>query len=254
MAGVIRFLIAAAILLSVARPSQALCVTDGQGPCYRFWKVEAVFVAKILDKVPLPEPGGEPAPPDTIRVGENYRLQVQVVEAFRGVTAGAMMTLFAPDGVCGGVNAENGGELFIYAGRNKSGELWAQGCGVSKRLEEAEDDLAYARSVTGHGPSALVYGDVYHREDRDGDSDFAAMAGVRVRVSGEYFTAEAETDAEGNYAITLPGTGLYSIEVIPPEGFVDRFRNAGVARFEIADPRSCFSVPFQLQSRRGARR
>ena len=238
---------AAFVVLFNASSAFASCGTDGQGPCYRFWKVDAVFVAKVLDKVPLraatdPEPS-----PGTVVIVENYRLQVRVAVAFRGVKAGDVMTLFAPDGVCGGVNAEDGGELFIYASRNKNGELWAQGCGVSKPLEEADADLAYARSVSVIGPSPLIYGDVFQHEDRTGGpEDFSAMGGVQVRVHSRDFEAETFTDRDGNYSITLPGSGSYTIEVIPPRGFADRLGN-GAVRFEIGDRRSCFNVPFQLR-------
>jgi hypothetical protein len=245
VAGVaIRILIAAAVLLVSARPSSASCVGYLQGPCNRFWNVETVFVAKVIDKVPLPEPDLEVQPEYEVIL--KYRLQVRVVEAFRGVKAGAVMTLFAFRDE-GGVDAEDGSELFIYASRNKTGELWARGC-LSRTLERADADLAYARSVSGHGPPALVYGDVTHaEEDDDGDFlGFAAMAGVRVRVAGKDFTVETQTDAEGNYAITLAAAGQYSIEVIPPEGFADESHD-GPVRFEIADPRACHRAQFQLQ-------
>jgi hypothetical protein len=233
-----RVLIAVAFVVLVnASTASAVCVTDGQGPCYRFWKVDAVFVAKVIAKER--HRSGDP-------FGGNYQLQVIVAEAFRGVAIGERVTLFAPDGVCGGVNAADGGELFIYASRNKDDELWAQGCGDSGPLEDADADLAYARSVNEHGPAALVYGDVYQIDDRyDDERQFTPMSGVLLRVVGKNFAAEAFSDEEGNYAIILPGSGAYTIEALPPDGFAERF--AGVTRFDIADRRSCYRAPFQLQ-------
>jgi hypothetical protein len=173
-------------------------------------------------------------------------LQGIVAEAFRGVVLGEQLTLFAPDGECGGVNAADGGELFLYASRNKDGELWAQGCGASGPLENADADLAYARSVNEHGPAALLFGDVYQIDDRhDDERQFTPMFGVLVRVVGTNFAAEAFTDEEGNYSITLPGSGAYTVEALPPDGFAERV--GGVTRFDIADPRSCYRSPFQLQ-------
>jgi hypothetical protein len=234
----VRIVIATAFaVLGSASNASAVCVTDGQGPCFRFWKVDAVFVAKLTAKE-RHQPGDPFA--------ENYRLQVIVVEAFRGVAQGARLTLFASDGVCGGVNAEDGGELFVYGSRNENGELWAQGCGESKPLEDAEADLAYARSVNEGGPAALVYGDVHQVEDVFGDArDFSVMGGVLVRVIGKNFVAEALTDADGNYAITLPGSGSYKIEALPPDGFA--YRIGGAETFEIGDRRSCYRAPFQLK-------
>lgn len=241
------FIAVAFAFLANASSAFAACGDDGQGPCYRFWKVDAVFVAKVLDTVPLREETDPEPAPGTFTSVANYRLQVRVAEAFRGVTAGDVMTLFAPDGVCGGVHAEDGGELFVYASRNTKGELWAQGCGVSKPLEEADADLAYARSVSEIGPSPLIYGDVFQFEDRTGGPEgFSAMGGVLVRVYGRDFEAETLTDQDGNYSMTLPGSGSFRIEVILPDGFADRLGN-GTVRFEIEDRRSCYNVPFQLR-------
>ena len=244
MVRILLSLVVACVLLSGS--AEASCVTDGQGPCYRYWKVDAVFVAKVLEKVSLPIPGLE-VPEGMIAVGGDARLRVLVVEAFRGVKAGATLTMSAPDDVCAGIDAEDGGELFIYASKNKKGDLWAQGCGVSHPLEDAEADLAYARSVTNGGPPALVYGDVHLREDTYGDSrDFSALTGVRVRVTGKNFVAETETDQEGNYAITLPGSGTYSIDVITEEGLVNWFPED--RQFEIDDPRSCYRAMIQMRT------
>ena len=243
-AAVFRILIAAAILFAAARPSVASCITDGQGPCYRYWNVEAVFVAKVIEMTPFRI---ERLDPGVVYLGGDYRLRVIVVEAFRGVEGGATVTLFAPDGVCGGINAENGGELFVYALRNKSGELWAQGCGVSGPLERAAADLAYARSVHAQGPAAVFYGDVVQREDlTGGPADFSPMAGVRIRVRGVNFEAETETDDKGNYSLTLPGAGKYTAETMPPPGLANRFGDRPIA-FELADRRACYRGDFQLQ-------
>ena len=96
-------------------------------------------------------------------------------------------------------------------------------------------------------PLPLIYGDVLQREDRTGGpEDFSAMGGVQVRVHGRDFEADTVTDRDGNYSITLPGSGSYTIQVIPPRGLAVRLGN-GTVRFEIEERRSCFNVPFQLR-------
>jgi hypothetical protein len=232
-------------LFPAARPASALCGTDGQGPCYRYWESEAVFVAKVLDMVTIQPPDRLEPPPGMVWIGGNYRLQVRIAEAFRGVSAGTVMTLFAPGGVCGGVDAANGGELFIYATRNKAGELWAQGCGMSRPLELASADLAYARSVTSQGPSGVVFGDVFQRTDSYG-RDFSPMSGVRVRVSSGTFYAEVATDDEGNYSIIVPHAGPFIVEVLKTKGFA-AWRDRSQEAVTLPDARGCFRVNFQLK-------
>jgi hypothetical protein len=243
-----RATLAVLVMLTVcdASPVSAVCVTDGQGPCYRFWKTEAVFVAKVVQKEPLTP---APASSEFVALGGNYRLNVVVVEGFRGVKTGTQLILFAPDGVCGGVGANDGEELFVYASHNKSGELWAHGCGESKPVENAQADLAYARSVTNHGPSALIYGDVFERLDKYGDyRDFTAMQGIRIRVSNARFQGEATTDREGNYSIDVPDGGAYLVEVGVPRGYAVWWDEAKVS-VDVPDRRGCFAQRFQLKPR-----
>ena len=249
MARVIAILVTLTGLVYSGANASASCMTDGQGPCNRFWKAEAVFVAKVLDKIPIREwaPSGALLPSEIMFGNSNARLQVRVAEAFRGVEAGAVLTLFAPDDVCGSVDARDGGESFVYASRNMAGELWAAGCGVSGPLENADADLEYARSVTSRGPEGFVFGDVFRRTDTYGDSrDFSAMAGIRVIVSGGGFHAEVVTDDEGNYSITVPDIGPYKVEVIRPTGFVAWWDRSDET-VTLPDRRGCYRVPFQLK-------
>jgi hypothetical protein len=238
-AGDMRVLIAAAMLLCVARGASASCLNDGQGPCHHFWTSDAVFVARVIELERLPQ-----------SIPGNARARVRVVEAFRGIDANTTIELFLEAGDDGfGFRWDSPAELFIYASRNARGELWAApGCGPSKVLSSAQEDIAYARSLSASGgPAGMVHGEVHERSDLD-TGRFAALEGVRVRVTGKGFRAEATTDAEGTYAITLPGAGEYRIAVVAPAGLVDRHDSP--VRFDIADRRACFSVLFQLRPSR----
>jgi hypothetical protein len=81
-------LLASAWLLILSpRPAFATCVTDNQGPCYRYWHTDAVLLGEVRDSVQLGEQTVE-----GFSLCRTYRLRVEVLEGFRGVgAAGAVV-------------------------------------------------------------------------------------------------------------------------------------------------------------------
>jgi hypothetical protein len=222
-----------AALMVSARPAEASCTIDDQGPCNRYWHTEMVLLGEVTDKVLLAKELG----------GDSFRLRVAVLEGFRGVGAAErFVTIHAREGECG-VTTHVGERIFIYADREKDGAFWVSM--YSGPLESSDEDLAYARMASTNAASALVYGEVRHRQDPVRDaSSFTSLAGVTVRVRGKDFDATTTTDAEGEYSIRLPGAGRYEVDVIAPGGMAPRERTP--TRFELANNQECFHAGFQL--------
>lgn len=214
-------------LVLTARPAEAVCLDDGQGPCYRYWHSDLVLFGEVTDKVLLSKG----------LLGGNYRLRVTVLEGFRGVgPAESSITIHARDGECG-VFTPVGKRMFVYADREDDGAFWASM--HSMPLESAEPDLAYARLASKNAASTMVYGAVVHRDDA-----VVEVSGVTVRVRGEGFDARTTSDAEGNYSIRLPGAGRYEVDVMAPGGMANR--DPMRTRFELVNAQECFHVGFQL--------
>lgn len=85
---------------------------------------------------------------------------------------------------------------------------------------------------------------VFFYADRQNDGAFWASLGVTVRVRGRGFDATMATDDDGHYAMRLPGTGRYDVEVVAPRGMADR--DPTPTSFEIANPQECLRADFQL--------
>lgn len=234
----IAVLVWVSLLAVSARPAFASCVVDDQGPCYRYWHTDAVLLGEVRDKVLLAAQtvGG-------FTLGHTYRLRVEVVEGFRGAgPAGSVVAIDTFDGECG-FDVAVGARVFFYAHRRKDGMLGASA--YSRRFEDADQDLDYARAAVAGTAAARVYGKVLHRDDPVVDADsFTPLANVTVRVRGSGFDAKTTTDDEGHYTIRLPGVGRYEVAVEPPLGMADR--SSLPSTVEIGNPQECMHAEFQL--------
>ncbi len=226
------------LLTLSARSAFAMCVTDNQGSCYRYWHTDAVLLGEVRDSVQVGEQTVE-----GFSLGRTYRLRVEVLEGFRGVgAAGAVVSIESSTGECG-FHVEDGERVFFYATRRKDATLGATM--YSRRFEDAEDDLDYARSAAAGTAAARVYGDVLHRDDTVVDSSpFTPLANVTVRVRGVGFDAKVTTDDEGHYSILLPGAGRYEVTVDPPPGMAQAFPSK--SSIAIGKPQECMLANFQL--------
>jgi hypothetical protein len=230
----IAFVIAGFMTLFLnAKPAAGACVDSGQGPCYRYWGAEIVLLGEVKEKVLLTK--------ETL--DNSYRLDVSVLEGFRGIgPEQAAITFHVRDGECG-LDVNVGDRVLFYASRGKDAKMWASS--DSTALALAEEGLAYARLASAGAAAARVYGDVVHRDidPQDGES-FTPMPGVTVRVRRPGFDASAVTDVNGDYSMQLPGAGTYDIEIIAPRGLANR--GPSRSSFRIEDAQGCFRLPFQL--------
>ena len=226
-------------LLAVSvRPAFPQCVIDDQGPCYRYWHTDTVLLGEVRDKVLL-----APQKVDGFTFGHTYRLRVEVLEGFRGAgPVGSIVAIDTSDGECG-FDVGVGARVFFYADRQKDGTLGTSM--YSRRFEDADEDLDYARSAARGAAAARVYGEVVHRDSPVPDgSSFRPLANVTVRVHGPDFDAKTTTDEEGHYSIQLPGVGRYQVTVTPPPEMADS--SPWPNRVVIGNPQECMHVRFQL--------
>jgi hypothetical protein len=135
------------VSLGLAQPAAACsCVGGGFGeyePC-EAWGAAAIFVGKVAGVTTVP------STMDDYGVGEwEHRIfHFEVSESFAGVQGKtADIETGMGNGDCG-VEFDIGETYFVYAGADSSGTLMVSMCGnMSKRLAQAERDLAFARQV-----------------------------------------------------------------------------------------------------------
>lgn len=107
------------VLVNV-RAAEATCAVDNQGPCYRYWHTEMVFLGEVRERELI----GRQLIDQQYVLGYNFRLRLSVLERFRGVAqADTEVVVNAYDGECGFAPAV-GARVFVYANRGKEGAFW----------------------------------------------------------------------------------------------------------------------------------
>ncbi|MFO1207574.1 MAG: hypothetical protein U1E63_17925 [Burkholderiales bacterium] len=128
-----------------------------------------------------------------------------------------------------------GERVFVYANRGKDGAFWLSAYSspsITPRGPGVRDQAVR------HAASAMVYGQVEHREDPVLDARaFTSLVGVRVRARGVGFGMTTTTDGGGNYAIRLPGAGKCPDRGVPAPW--DNSSEQLDAAFEIKNPQDC---------------
>ncbi|HEX5718718.1 MAG TPA: hypothetical protein VF179_21335 [Thermoanaerobaculia bacterium] len=176
-------------------------------PCMAFWRSDAVFLGKAVAVQKLP--------------GDLLSTRFEVVEAFRGVSGPEVEVETGSAQQAFGYELTVGESYMIYAFRTSGGGLATSICKGTGPLARAGEDLAYARQAVVDGPRTSVIGRVA-REERpaiDSALSLTPLAGVRVTAEGSGGRRfSAVTDAAGEYAVTGPDQGTWTVRAEVPAG------------------------------------
>ena len=215
---------ATSLLLSLlaARPV-GTCWCSKSGPsCEAAWSADAVFVAQVIGIERVPEPVRTAPRPEGVFVvevigggGPPARVRVKNLELFNG-KIGAEVDILASGGDCG-YSFTVGMTYLVYANRSADGELRTSGCSRTRRIEQAEDDLAYLRAVQRLSPDVGWVEGTVTIANAPGDK-LEPAGGVRVSATSDTATFSDESAADGRYRIEVP-PGRYRFAVTPPDGF-----------------------------------
>jgi hypothetical protein len=169
-------------------------------PCGAYLMAEAVFVGTVTSVKQQPMK----------LEGEDINGQVAIVqvdEAFKGVKASELI-FHSYETSCDIVYKEGQRRLF-YASYDKKQKSWyVGGCGRTRNLEYAANDLLYLRALPGATEKTRIAGALRNEGDEN------PLMGVKVKLIGERESYEVFTDKNGVYEMYGLPPGKY---VITPE-------------------------------------
>jgi hypothetical protein len=209
------FIIIAGLLAVLsAQHVSGICMTPGP-PCQEFWRASAVFAGRVIsvteDKWSWPSilPKEPPKPPDQHTA---VHAVFEVSEPFRGVSASKIEVRSPKIRSEHSIDFRVGQEYIVYAYRDQLRPyLYTSACTRTSRIENATEDLAYARSVaTRTATGARIFGKVFR-------STYSRPAsGIQISLWLGEKISKTKTNPEGDFEFTGMSVGDY--QVLLPSG------------------------------------
>jgi hypothetical protein len=209
---IVALLVVASVALYPTSAEACTCVGSGQA-CEATWNSGAVFRARVVSITPQPE--------SQSGMVRSRSVRLRVLEAFLGVDVAEIDVDTASDeGACG-YGFEVGRDYVVYAYKNGE-RLWTGICTRTRTVEEAEEDLAYLRTIDSAARAGgEIVGVVRHaeeyRESRPPVNE--PVGGARVTIKSDTVTAESVSDERGQFTVRGLPAGTYSIAAEAPDGF-----------------------------------
>jgi hypothetical protein len=223
--------------------SACSCAPSG-APCQNTFQTDAVFSGTVRSITEIPA-DGPPLRPNEMRFPRGFRVEFDIISAYRGIEGSTTTILTAGSGPACGYSFKQGERYLVYAYR-RDGDLVTGICSRTGLLAQAGDDIRFLETLSLPGTSARLYGTVRHWEQdlaTGQPQDHGSMRDVHVRALGATSAFDARTDASGAYEIALP-PGKYEVAVLPPAGYSERYLTQTV---ELRDARACFAADFGVR-------
>ena len=164
-------IIAGLLVVLAVQPISGVCITPGP-PCHEFWRASAVFAGRVIsvtddtEKWSWPSSLNSKEPIKPLDPSTAVHVVFEVSEPFRGVSESKIEVRTGSRGHKVGwseaFDFRVGQEYIVYAHRSQSGPyLSTSACTRTSRIENAAEDLAYARSLaTSTATGARIFGKV----------------------------------------------------------------------------------------------
>ena len=222
----------AAWLVALAIPTRAQAPVVA--PCAAYWNAAAVFVGRVEA---------------VKRSGSSRVASFAVLDGFHGVTSSVIDVATTPATRESCPPLKVGREYFVYAqrveaaGSSAAAALATTLCSLTREVEDAGADLAYARAAKqGNAPAGFISGSVFvfPRTLAGTHAGLAALppTAITVTVSHDDATDTTVTD-RGGFRVASRGAGTYRVSVSVPEHF---YSDAPVSTVTLRDPRSCATL------------
>jgi len=227
------------ILISVAWiPSIAeevrgcTCIEYDVPVCAAYWRADAVFAGQLFDITPVEKKSENQMP--------TVMLHFIVEQPFRGV-AGDRVDVETLHGTSCDMKFEKGERYLIYASRGQdTDKLFAGPCTRTENLKYADDDLNYIRAVTQQGAKESILGRLLRNK-------YEPLPGLKVTVQSGEKTLEATTDAKGDFSVSVPGPGNYTVRAfIPFAALVMAYREDEQGKTDPTDTLTTFEYEVQI--------
>ena len=200
--------------------------------CAAYWRADAVFAGQLLDITPVEKKSDNQMP--------TVMLHFIVEQPFRGV-AGDRVDVETLHGTSCDMKFEKGERYLIYASREQdSNQLFAGPCTRTENLKYADDDLNYIRAVTQQGAKESILGRLLRNK-------YEPLAGLKVTVQSSEKTFESKTDQKGDFSVSVPGPGNYTVRAfIPFAAAVMAYREDEQGKIETTDALTTFEYEVQI--------
>jgi hypothetical protein len=221
----ILIIIAGLFVVLAVQHSSGVCITPGP-PCHEFWRASAVFAGRVISVTNDTEKW-----PSNLGLMEMEQLKpdpstavhavFEVSEPFRGVSGSKIEVRTGSRGpkiwTSEALDFRVGQEYIVYAYRLTSRpDFSTSGCTRTRLIQNAAEDLAYARSVaTSTATGARIFGKVLRWTNGFPRSGSPA-SGIQVLLWLGEKNWETHTNAEGDFEFTGMSVGDY--QVLLPSG------------------------------------
>lgn len=212
-------LILAASLFLVDKAAACTCLgprqADGFHPCMTYWNADAVFTGQVVGvSFAQMDADGKPA-----RFSQKV-FHFSVDKAFRGVEGRTVEVHTSPSEASCGYNFIQGQRYFVYAHRDRNGNLTHHLCGSTVPLDAAARDVAYAEEAMGGVKGAWIVGAVI-KHQRGAFVDYgirSPLAGIEVVLEQmdplRKWLGSSVTNSDGVYEFRGLGVGNYHVRAM----------------------------------------
>lgn len=190
-----------ALMFFPAQANACQCAEYGTPVCAAYWRADAVFVGQLTKITPVVKQSDDELP--------TVLLHFIVEQPFRGVTSAQVdvATLF---GTSCDMKFDKGERYLIYASLGTDNRsLFAGPCSRTTTFDDASEDLNYLRAVTQQGAQESISG-------RLALNKYDPLSGLKVTVQRGDQTLETTTDKQGQFDVTLPSPGTYTVRAFVP--------------------------------------
>lgn len=173
--------------------------------CQAYAGADAVFIGSVGSVQSLTEKGE-----GGVEYSGGQIAHVQVEKVFKGTEI--TEAVFRSFGTSCDARYREGQRWLFYADYDKNSKTWSiGGCGRSRGVENAANDLLYLQGLPASALKTRLAGTLE-------DSDDNRLIGIKVKISGEQKSYEVYTDRNGVYEIYGLPPGRYSVEPEVPFG------------------------------------
>ena len=214
------------LVVLAAQYISGICMTPGP-PCQEFWSASAVFAGRVLSVTNDTEKW-----PSNLSLMELHKLDpstavhavFEVSEPFRGVSESRIEVRSPKIRGEDSIDFRVGQEYIVYAYRHQSRPyLSTSACTRTSRIENAAEDLAYARSVaTSTATGARIFGKVFRSTYPRPASDIQISLRLGEKIWKTQTNAEGDFEfngmSVGDYQVLLPSGAQFSASVLDVRG------------------------------------
>ena len=186
---------------AVTEPIQACqCKEYGTPICALFWRSDAVFVGQVIDIKALQKK------PDNVYTYVMVRFMVQ--ESFRGVS-GARVGVATATTMCD-TKFKKGKRYLVYASLDdKTNQLFTGMCRGTTLAYDIDESLKELRKLTQRDAEESISGRIVTNR-------YQGLPGITVEVTNGDKAFKTMTTKYGEFSISLPGPGSFTVRVSVP--------------------------------------